>query len=101
MGFGPDELRTYAFLSVLLDSFRKVAFDYCAEGDTPEARFERVKEIRKALTGDGPSPNVITSVSVLYGGGCPPGQHCEGGACVPDDVYTGWPKEGDPPAWNE
>jgi hypothetical protein len=117
MGFGPAELRNYAFLNVLLDSFRKLAFDYCAKGDTPEARFERVKEIKKALSGDGPLPREITltrawrrvgedpmpegftAVTDLYA--CPTGQHCEGGACVPNDVITGWPVEGDPPAWKE
>ncbi len=106
MAFSPDEMRNYSFLNVLLDRFRKLAFDYCAEGDTPQARFERVKEIRKALTeegrlpkaltGDGPPPNKTDQLQ-----GCPSGQHCEGGACVPDDVFTGWPGGGDPPAWNK
>ncbi|HKQ74753.1 MAG TPA: hypothetical protein VJ810_13760 [Blastocatellia bacterium] len=108
MAFGPNELRNYAYLNALLDSFqtrvannfRKLALDYCVNGTTPEVRFERVKEMRKALSGVGPLPKEITVVANPYPT-CPTGQHCEGGACVPDDVYTGWPGEGDPTAWNQ
>ncbi|MCG3160286.1 MAG: hypothetical protein JMDDDDMK_01355 [Acidobacteria bacterium] len=108
MAFGPEELRNYAYLNALLDSFqtrvandfRKLAFDYCARGDSPQTRFERVKEIRNALTSAGPLPREITIASNPYPT-CPTGQHCEGGACVPDDINTGWPEEGDPAAWNQ
>lgn len=107
MAFGTEELRNYAYLKALLDGFQtrvasnfdQLALDYCARGATPEERFERVKEMRDALIGVRPLPQEITIVSNPYPD-CPPGQHCEGGACVPDGINSGWPERGDPPYWH-
>ena len=97
MAFEPDDLRSYVFLRAVLDQFQATAIEYCAHKD-PAVRFERVKEIRNALTGKGSLP-----VDLGFSAPCPPcpeGQHCEGTVCIPDFVYSGWPQGGDPGSWN-
>ncbi len=99
MSFGPNETRNAAYLRAVLASFTEQALSYCASGANEQDRFEKVKSIRDALVAIGQQ-----FPDMAYGnncpGGCPPGQHCEGGVCVPDNLTSGWPTAGDPPAWN-
>ncbi|MFN7945780.1 MAG: hypothetical protein U0Z53_10525 [Blastocatellia bacterium] len=97
MGFGPNETRNVAYLRAVLGAFADQAISYCASGTNEQARFENIKSIRNALVAIGqqfPSMNFGNNCP-----SCPPGQHCEGGVCVPDNATSGWPT-GDPPAWN-
>jgi hypothetical protein len=95
-----EERRNYTYLKSLFDSLHSEAVDYVNGGETPEERYDRIKEIRnKLITVDEPVTIAAGFDNDPYG--CPPGKHCVGGACVDDLLELHWPPEGDPTTWND
>lgn len=96
----PEERRNYTYLKALFDSLHSEALDYVNGGDSPEDRFERIKEIRtQVLALNAPVKIAAGFDSDPYG--CPPGKYCVGGACVDGLIRLNWPHDGDPASWDE
>jgi hypothetical protein len=111
MAFGTNELRNYVYLRGLLDSFEKRVLEYCSSPTEAEERFNRVKVIRDVLTGsiDLPSEVSVSALSVPPSmsaepveddyPNCDENERCDGAACVPRNVMSGWPELNDPESW--
>jgi len=105
---GSEESPDLAYLDALCQAFQYKMKNYYNAGATPEDRFQRLDEIRKALTEicfeDGGHTFTIAPIIDMTGGSsggsvdrsgvggganhrhlrknCPPGEDCVGGACV-------------------
>jgi hypothetical protein len=89
MSFGPNDLDNYTHLRGLLDAFQKRVLTFCSSPEDEQVREARLGVMRDAFTGIGGLP-----ADVLLGcSPCPPGEHCEAGACVPDTADSGMPAE--------
>jgi hypothetical protein len=100
MGFSSNELRNYVYLKGLLETFEKRVLKYCSSGVDQADRFKRIKEIRDALILKEGS-RLPSKVSVSAGSGstypnCDSDERCDGTACVPGIVISGWPDITDP-----
>lgn len=82
-----EETRNLAFFEEIFQAFQYNMREYYNAGATPEDRFQRLGEIRQAITEIGFTDGrrdftIAPTIDSIGRKTCPEGEKCVGGACV-------------------